>query len=78
MIIIKITILCAQDTNNGSAVSMRVDPKGYFVYWRDQNQVSNDILLNFKQMSNARPLHTYCQLGCIECIKCGLLRPMLL
>jgi len=30
-----------QDTNIGVPVTMRVDPKGYFVYWHDQNQVSN-------------------------------------
>ena len=29
----------AQDTNIGVPVTMHVDPKGYFVYWHDQNQV---------------------------------------
>jgi len=31
--------LCTQDTNVGVPVTMHVDPKGYFVYWHDQNQV---------------------------------------
>jgi len=34
-------VLYAQDTNIGVPVTMHVDPKGYFVYWHDQNQVSN-------------------------------------
>ena len=31
----------SQDTNIGVPVTMCVDPKGYFVYWHDQNQVCN-------------------------------------
>ena len=38
--------VCVQDTNIGVPVTMRVDPKGYFVYWHDQNQVRLHNVLN--------------------------------
>lgn len=30
-----------QDSANGTPVTLRVDEKGYFLYWTDQNKVDN-------------------------------------